>query len=145
MPPALWPVQSRACVRCPGRLTTLCIPGFIITKAISIHACTKYTPNLYLNVLCTRPLRLLYISLNLVFTLPWRRPGRLHMLGPHSGPVSPLYVTLLSLIPYVNTTGPLARTKPCMCEASWMPRHSLHPKFDNNQSNIHPRVHYIYH
>ena len=111
VPPALWPVQSRACVRRPGRLIALYIPTLIITKAISIHTCTKYTPNLFRNVSCTHPPSLLSTSPNLVFALPSRSPGC--MLNPHSGLVSPPSVTVLSLIPYVNTT--LWPEQSCAC------------------------------
>ena len=39
----------------------------------------------------------------------------------------PGHLIILSLICLYSTTGPLARTEPCMCEASWTPHCTLHP------------------
>src|SRR6202012_1874874 len=133
-------VQSCACVRHPGRLPALHFSSLITHDKISIHA---HAPNLYLNVSCMHPPILLFTSLNLVSALPQRRSGCFHLHWPHSHPVSLLYVTVLSYF-HVNATGSLACTEPCMCEVSWTPHHTLHPRFYNNQSNIHPRVHQIH-
>ena len=94
IPPApsdLRAVQSWACERRPRRLHALNISSLVAFEAISIHAWPKHAATIHLNIWCTRPWRTLSTSQNMMSSLPQRRPRRLHMHSPYSGPFHPMW------------------------------------------------------